>query len=57
MIERYFALLSIVFMMAFVMVFDKAHFERRNARFWRTGLLSRQEVDQLVRILSACQEG
>lgn len=55
--SRYYALLSIVFMMAFVMVFDKAHLERCNARFWKTGLLSRQEVDQLLRILSACQEG
>jgi hypothetical protein len=55
--SRYFALLSIVFMMGFVMMFDKVHFERRNSRFWNTGLLSRQEVDRLVRILSACQEG
>jgi hypothetical protein len=55
--SRYFALLSIVFMMGFVMVFDKVHFERCNARFCKTGVLSRQEVDRLLRILSACQEG
>jgi len=55
--SRYFALLSIVFMMGFVMVFDKVHLERRNDRLWKTGLLTRQEVDRLVRILSACQEG
>jgi hypothetical protein len=55
--SRFYALLSIVFMMSFVIVFDKAHFERRNAPFWKTGLLSRQDVDRLVRVLSACQEG
>jgi hypothetical protein len=55
--SRYFALLSVVFMMGFVFVFDKAHLERCNARFWKTGMLSRQEVDRLLRILAACQEG
>jgi hypothetical protein len=55
--SQYFALLSIVFMMGFVMVFDKVHLKRRNGRFWETGVLSRQEVDRLIRILSACQEG
>jgi hypothetical protein len=55
--SQYYALLSIVFMMSFVFVFDKAHLEKCNARFSKTGLLSRQEVDQLLRILSACQEG
>ncbi len=34
--SRYFALLSIVFMMGFVVVFDKAHLEGCNARFWKT---------------------
>lgn len=53
--SRYFALLSIVFMMGFVMVFDKAHLKRRNTRFLKTGLLSREDVDRLVRILSASQ--
>jgi hypothetical protein len=54
--SQYFALLSIVFMVSFVFVFDKAHFEKCNARFWKTGLLSRREVDQLRRVLSACQD-
>ena len=54
--SQYYALLSIVFMMSFVFVFDKAHLEKCNARFSKTGLLSRHEVDQLLRILSACQE-
>ena len=54
--SQYYALLSIVFMMGFVFVFDKAHSENCIARFSKTGLLSRHEVDQLLRILSACQE-
>ena len=54
--SRYFALLSIVFMMGFVMVFDKVHLENCNVRFCKKGVLSRQEVDQLLRIMSACGE-
>jgi predicted transcriptional regulator len=54
--SRYFALLSIVFMMGFVMVFDKVHLKNCNVRFCKKGVLSRQEVDQLLRIMSACGE-
>jgi len=52
-----FALLSIVFMMGFVMTFDRIH--------WRSGYLRRllslelfspQEVDQVRLIWSACQD-
>jgi hypothetical protein len=52
----YYALLSMVFMMSFVVVFDGFH--RRNT-YTRvlTNLLSRDEVDRLVTIWSACQEG
>jgi hypothetical protein len=52
-----FALLSIVFMTSFVLVFDKVHLAKWNARFSKEGLLSKQEIDQLQSILSACQEG
>jgi hypothetical protein len=55
--SHYFALLSIVYMMGFVLVFDNFHLRRCNARFWKTGLLSRAEVERLMKILSACQEG
>jgi hypothetical protein len=55
--SQYYALLSIVFMMSFVMVFDKAHLEKCNARFWKTRLMSREEVDRLLKVLSACQDG
>ena len=54
--ERTFALLSVVFMMAFVIVFDRVHYKRCTARFWKTGLLSQWEVDQIRAILSACQQ-
>jgi uncharacterized membrane protein YidH (DUF202 family) len=51
------ALLSIVFMIAFVMLFDRVHNARFNNRFWKTGLLNQQEIDRLRSILSACQQG
>jgi hypothetical protein len=49
---HHFALCSIVFMMAFVMVFDRSHHRHR----WTVNLLSPEELDQLRMILSACQE-
>jgi len=55
--SHYFALLSIVYMMGFVMLFDNLHLRKRNERFWKSGLLSRYEVDRLVKILAACQDG
>ena len=55
--SHYYSLLSIVFMMSFVLLFDIGHLARGNARFCQNGLLSEQEIDRLLRILSACQEG
>ncbi len=52
----HFALLSIVFMMSFVLLFDKVHLERSNARFVKKCLLSAQDIGRMQRILSACQE-
>lgn len=54
---HHFALLSIVFMISFVALFDVGHLERINARFCEKGLLSGPELDRLQRILAACQEG
>lgn len=54
--EQLCALYSLVFMIGFVMVFDRLHSGAVNARFWKTGLLSEQEVDRIRTILSACQE-
>ena len=57
MLSQYYALLSIVFMMGFVLVFDAFHLRRRNARFLRTALMSSAEVNRLTAIFSACQDG
>jgi hypothetical protein len=53
---HYCALLSIVFMMSFVALFDCMHVDRFNARFCKHGLLSQEEIERLRNILLACQE-
>jgi hypothetical protein len=55
--SHYYALLSIVFMMSFVLLFDIGHLARGNARFVKDCLLSAQDIAQLQSILSGCQEG
>ena len=52
-----FALLSIVFMMGFVIVFDRLHREGCIRRFCKNTLLSPAELDQLRNIVAACLEG
>jgi hypothetical protein len=54
--SHYFALDSIIFMMSVVMVFDRTHFRKRNARFCETNLLNSRDVDRLRNILLACQQ-
>jgi len=54
--SQYYALLSIVFMIEVVYLFDRTHFRRRNAQFCKDGLLNRHDLDLLRNILSACQE-
>jgi hypothetical protein len=54
--ERLYSLLSLVFMMSFVLLFDRLHHQKLNLRFWQKGLLSTNEVEQLRAILAACQE-
>ena len=56
LMHHYCALLSIVFMMSFVALFDCKHLEKRNARFCKHGLLSQEEIGRLQRILTACQD-
>jgi hypothetical protein len=51
-----FALLSIVFMISFVLLFDRVHIAGCYNRFCQNALLNRHEIDQLRSILSACQE-
>jgi hypothetical protein len=52
-----FALLSIVFMTSFVLLFDRVRIAGCHTRFCQNALLKRHEIDQLRCILSACQEG
>ncbi len=52
-----FALLSIVFMMGFVILFDRVHREGSNRRFCKNTLLSPAELDQLRNIVASCLEG
>jgi hypothetical protein len=54
--SHYCALFSIVFMISFVALFDCMHIDRRNDRFCRDGLLSRDDIDLLIGILAACNE-
>ena len=53
--SQYSALLSIVYMTGFVVLFDRVHVTYRFARFCKNGLLSADDVDRLRRIL-CCEE-
>jgi hypothetical protein len=55
--SHYYALLSIVFMMSFVLLFDIGYLARGNARFVKNCLLSARDIAQLQSILSAFQNG
>ena len=48
-----FALLSIVYMMAFVMLFDRLHWRHHS---WSRFLMSRDDLDRIMRILEASDE-
>ncbi len=52
--QAQFSLLSIVFGMAFVMVFDRMHWRHKQA--WATNLMSREDVDRIMRIIEASSE-
>ncbi len=52
--QQEFALLSIVFMMGFVMVFDRIHWRHRYS--WFPNLMTREDLDRIMRILEASQE-
>jgi hypothetical protein len=55
--SQYCALLSMVFMMIFVALFDGVHQRKRDYRLsWSENLLSRQDLDRLMMIMSACQD-
>ena len=51
------ALLSIVYMMSFVLLFDRVHFKSKLVNWLKGGnLMSRDELDQIQAIWAACQE-
>jgi len=51
---RYFALLSIVYMMAFVLLFDRMHWRRRFAwQTWSGNLVPQSEMERILKILAA----
>jgi hypothetical protein len=54
--SHYCALISIVFMISFVALFDCMHLDKCNARFYKYGLLNGEEIDRLRKILLACKE-
>jgi hypothetical protein len=55
--SQYCALLSMVFMMIFVALFDAARQRKRNDRdSWVLNLLSQQDLDRLMTIMSAWQD-
>jgi hypothetical protein len=49
---QYYALLSLMFMICVVVLFDRMH----NSRLWPKCLLSQDEVNRLARIWAACQD-
>ena len=55
--SHYAALLSVVFMISFVSLFDVRH---KRQRFWQmftsVALMSPEQVDQIRKIQSACRE-
>jgi hypothetical protein len=54
---NYCALLSIIYMITFVLLFDRMHFRRKLVK-WLKGdnLMSSHELDQIQAIWAACQE-
>ena len=52
--SEFFARLSVVFMMGFVMMFDRMHWRRKHC--WADShLLSQEESQRILRILAASQ--
>lgn len=55
--SQYFALLSMVFMMSFVIMFDGMRWRHSHNRWLRAfSLLSQEEIGQVRLIWSACQD-
>jgi hypothetical protein len=54
--QQYYSLLSVVFMIGFVFVFDNLHQERSDTRFCSFGLMGAQDMNRILQILAACQD-
>jgi len=53
---QYSALLSIVYMMVFVLLFDRVRWRKDQDGRWSVHLFSPDELERLVQIWSACDE-
>jgi hypothetical protein len=52
-----YALLSIVYMMSFLFLFDRVHYKNTLGKWLRgENLMNREELDQIRAIWEACQE-
>ena len=53
-----YALLSLVYMISFVLLFDRVHYKNKLVAWLRGGnLMSAQELEHIQTIWLACQEG
>ena len=52
-----YALLSLVYMISFVILFDRVHYKNKLGKWLRGGnLMNREELDRVQAIWAACQE-
>ena len=51
-----YALLSVVYMIGYVALFDRIHNQRSTIRFCRRALMSQEDAHRLMDILMACEE-
>lgn len=51
-----YALLAVVYMIGFVVVFDRLHFKRRMGKWLSGALMSAQELERMMALWSSCQE-
>ncbi len=52
----YYALLSLVYMMSFVFLFDRVHYRNVVGSWLRGNLMDREQLDEIQAIWAACQE-
>jgi hypothetical protein len=55
MIGKY-ALLSLVYMMSFVILFDRKHYKNKLGNWLSGAMMSRDELERIQAIWSACQD-